>query len=398
MGCSLAAFAQKDFRPGYIITLEGDTLRGQIRDRSDARNSRSVIFKQGQEALVKEYEPAEVMGFGIEDQKLFLPERVPIIKVTPVGSDTTWQVVFLQQLVTGPISLFYLKTAGEPDRFFLRRANGRFSELESRKQIVEVNGKHYQKTLNFYQDTLRAIFAACPQVAEQAAKAEFTLGQLSKAFVAYNQCADPKEQVTVSETATRKTVVLGSATLGYAIGSTRSSGEQTLLNSPTGKKGPSGGVAINILNTGFSKNFSLQFGLDYTNKGAVGHHYTYSNSTTPTTTTIDMQVVNFSTIIRFNTAIGKLKHYIGAGPTAGYVLNYNDAYQYGNHVGVFPNTKAEYGLASEAAILFPLKANQGVALSLRYERTRISFNFTNRGEYYNHYFRLGVGYWFSSRQ
>ncbi len=395
LSSSFGAYAQKSVLPGYVITQAGDTLKGQVRDRSDARNNLSVEFESN--AGVTIYTPEQLKGYGINGQKKYTSTNITTLTYLPEGgTDTTRSVVFLQQLVEGPVSLYFLKTNREPDRFYLERGPGNFSELVKDKRIVKKHGVPHQRTLNFYQDTLRQVFAACPDLAKKTSQLDFVVQDLSKAFMKYNACIQQEGKMFVSVTATRKTLVQASLTLGYAQGRTHYVESGSTLGDYKSQNGVSGGVGFNFSNPAFSKRFSIQAGLDYTRKGVEG--YLNSANSSPNRlllTTIDMECLNSSLMLKLNTHKGPVQPYLGAGLTVGYVLNHETAYLYGRRKDFFPITKTEYGFVAETGARIPLSKRQGFLVSLRYDDTRISFNFSKRGEYYNRYLRLGVGYYFS---
>ncbi|WP_192822651.1 outer membrane beta-barrel protein [Rufibacter sp. LB8] len=396
---SFLTMAQKNARPGYIITLEQDTLRGQVLDFTDARNSLAVSFQATNTANFKEYKAEELKGFGVTGQKKYLAQKVVHVAQLPEGKvDSTYQVVFLQELVKGPVSLYYLKTASAHDRFFLMRQEGQFTEIEKRRLKIKQGNALYSKTYNLYQDSLKTLFAGCPDLAAKANKVQYTVKNMSKAFIAYNACAHPSNQTFVSEIVSKKTVVVPSVTVGYGKSTVNVSEEgEQFFTDPKGTNSFSGGVAVNIFNANVSKKFSLQIGADYSKKGANAL-YSYRNSGVENTAgnSIRLECLDFSVLLKFNTKIGPIRPFIGAGPMVGYIINNGKTFKQGNiYLDPF-DSKTEYGLAAETGFLLPVLSNSGLQFSLRYEGARVSYNFTNRGEYYSHFVRLGVGFWFST--
>jgi hypothetical protein len=73
---------KKDYSPGYIISLEGDTIKGWIKDRSSGTfielYSR-IRFKDANSALKKKYSPEQILGYACNDQ---VYESVPIYEET----------------------------------------------------------------------------------------------------------------------------------------------------------------------------------------------------------------------------------------------------------------------------------------------------------------------------
>jgi hypothetical protein len=71
---------KKDYSPGYIITLEGDTLDGYIKDRSSGTFTElyaRIRFKDGKTPFRKKYGPDQIRGYKCNDQ---IYESVPVFE------------------------------------------------------------------------------------------------------------------------------------------------------------------------------------------------------------------------------------------------------------------------------------------------------------------------------
>jgi hypothetical protein len=95
---SVCATAQIRLYEGYVVTNEGDTLRGKIEDWGPSSNSQVVSFVKAGQKRPTAYYPPQVRGFffhgsGYESKKI----------VTPAGEH---REVFLKILVKGKLSLY----------------------------------------------------------------------------------------------------------------------------------------------------------------------------------------------------------------------------------------------------------------------------------------------------
>lgn len=62
---------KKGYTPGYIINLEGETVTGQVKDRSTGTFMdlyKQIRFKPDHGGLRKKYGPDEILGYGYDDQ------------------------------------------------------------------------------------------------------------------------------------------------------------------------------------------------------------------------------------------------------------------------------------------------------------------------------------------
>jgi hypothetical protein len=87
----LYSYPRTDFRSGYIINLENDTVFGRVDHRLISRNFRLCRF-QSPDGVITEYIPAQISGFGFDDGS-FYTSRV---------LDT----LFAEVLISGEMSLY----------------------------------------------------------------------------------------------------------------------------------------------------------------------------------------------------------------------------------------------------------------------------------------------------
>jgi len=61
---SFAVCAQNAFEPGYIVALSGDTVTGQIAFNTENALTQGVLFRVGNNASGRTWQPAEIAAFG----------------------------------------------------------------------------------------------------------------------------------------------------------------------------------------------------------------------------------------------------------------------------------------------------------------------------------------------
>jgi len=61
------------YEPGYIVTLEHDTIQGYIyvKDRDDIRTK--IMFKHNENDIPNTYYPEDILGFKLNNGELFRP-------------------------------------------------------------------------------------------------------------------------------------------------------------------------------------------------------------------------------------------------------------------------------------------------------------------------------------
>lgn len=160
-------FAQGDFRNGYIITLEKDTIQGQLEYRSNARNYESCLFKSSEGEV--EYHSEQILGFRYENDKFFSSRIV-------MGT-------FVEVLVLGDISLY------KADSKFIVEKDSAYYDLQSEVQMVEIDGIKGAKDVSKWRGILTYLISDCLKnpgaIVENTRLEEMSLIRL---IVKYNKC------------------------------------------------------------------------------------------------------------------------------------------------------------------------------------------------------------------
>ena len=93
-------YGQDNFKRGYIITHENDTISGWIDFRTDAQNMSVCKFKTEESGKDRSYLPGEIFGYRFDREgKFYVSRNVPI--------NDMQRTVFLEYLVQGIKNLYY---------------------------------------------------------------------------------------------------------------------------------------------------------------------------------------------------------------------------------------------------------------------------------------------------
>lgn len=174
--------AQTNFRPGYVLPLTGDTLRGEVDLRDNRVSAQRCRFRANAEATVTTYTPAELRGYGLKaDHKQYRAFSVSSAPTAP-------QLYFLEILVDGPAALYFLRDAQQNESFYVVSPNTALTQLERTTARVVRNGQIYSEQNNLYRTTLVAALAGCPQAQSQLPNLLFQESSLRKVVAQYNSC------------------------------------------------------------------------------------------------------------------------------------------------------------------------------------------------------------------
>lgn len=153
--------AQSNYKPGYVVTSKGDTIKGFIDYREWDRTPSDVNFKKdAADNEAKKYLPADIAGFGItglESYRIYtghisMDPTAPDKVKTEAERDTSFRVatVFMKELEKGPKVALYSYKDDIKERFFAGDAPG----FEPKELIFRVTRT---TTENTFQKQLSAL-------------------------------------------------------------------------------------------------------------------------------------------------------------------------------------------------------------------------------------------------
>ncbi len=135
-------FAQSNYKPGYIVALNGDTIKGYINYREWDKNPSNVNFKRSlNESHVEEFNVKNCLAFSITDREDFRSYTVHIsqdqVDMSNIkqGVDTSYveNAVLLRVLISGKnITLFSYTDNIKTRYYFLANSESRPEELAYR--------------------------------------------------------------------------------------------------------------------------------------------------------------------------------------------------------------------------------------------------------------------------
>ncbi len=122
--------AQSDFRVGFLVKKNGDTLRGKIDYRGDMLMKNTCRFRAQNSISVTDFTPDELMAFRFEDSKYF------------ISKEWEGKKIFLEYLINAKVNIYYYRN-GEGDHYLIEKEGERMSEFQKEEEIVVRNGVRY---------------------------------------------------------------------------------------------------------------------------------------------------------------------------------------------------------------------------------------------------------------
>lgn len=163
---TLGLSAQTNFQPGYYISMQFDTIYGEIDNRGDQRNCHLCSFRPGAGMEAVFFNPGDIHAYRFSDGgKYYISKEVDI--------NEEEQTVFLEFLVNGITKLYYYRGVGM-NKYYLESAEGLFTELTNDWIEFEKDGLRYGRYTNLFVGQMKASFGDCPEIQPRVEQAKFS--------------------------------------------------------------------------------------------------------------------------------------------------------------------------------------------------------------------------------
>ncbi len=164
----------QDFTSGYVITIKGDTLKGQIYQSQNQENYLRInTFLDAYPDTPIQYTPTSIREYGLKDGSIY---RSFTLDRTLNPSDIS--PIFLKVLIErgGDLSLLVFRNAEDQEFYFLETRDG---------NVVYIPQNNYRTFLNDYAPNCEEEFSKT-----NFSKLQYTTRDLSKYVNTYNRCFD----------------------------------------------------------------------------------------------------------------------------------------------------------------------------------------------------------------
>jgi hypothetical protein len=226
----ILSIAQSNYKPGYVINLKGDTLRGYINYREWGQNPKSIDFKSDLNTKAQLMGIADIKGFEITGfevyQKYVVKASMDIADLphaSTTGADTTTKTgaAFLRVLQTGKNITLYSYDDDIKNRFYVKDNNMAVPLELIYKVYFEKDDSRNLITKTTYKGQLIAIASALNLngVQAQIERTDYNTADLSKIISKINE--DSKKSLkdaSLNKTSSVRFFIgagLNSSTLNY---------------------------------------------------------------------------------------------------------------------------------------------------------------------------------------
>ena len=303
----LKNFSQTDFRPGYYITLENDTVYGLIDYRGEIRNSRFCEYKKDRNSESKRITPEEIKAYKFFNDKYY------ISKIIDYKDQKT--PVFLEILVDGISDLYFMRDT-ERDMYFIEKEDGTLYKLVRKISTNYEEGKGTTIKESFeYIGLLKLAFVDCWDIQPQLDNAMLSHKSLIDITETYHDYMCDDEKCIVYEKILPAVKFQLSPVIGYGI---------TTLNIKEGFYSkfeydacisPIFGIHLNVLLPRTNEKISFETEIIFKDESFYGTYNNYYELF------VKMKKVEPSVGIKYNFPKGKVRPTLSAGGFGAYLLN-----------------------------------------------------------------------------
>ncbi|MBN2774057.1 MAG: hypothetical protein JXR31_07390 [Prolixibacteraceae bacterium] len=192
---NINVYPQTDFRPGYIITNQHDTITGFIDYRGDIRNCRICAFKSNESSDPVEYLPGEIFSYRFTKSKYYISKEFEIDSVKTNG--------FVEYIIDGIVDLYYYAT-NNASYYLIEQEDHTIIQLDKVNKNVRFGetSKNYVFEYKKYIGKLKYIFSQYPELFPEIDKTSLnhrSLASITKKYHEYvcddDQCIDYTKKI-----------------------------------------------------------------------------------------------------------------------------------------------------------------------------------------------------------
>ncbi|NQU85341.1 MAG: hypothetical protein HQ541_06230 [Mariniphaga sp.] len=247
--------AQTDFRKGYIITTERDTIQGLIDYQSEIKNCKICVFKNDMDTQPLSLSPEDILAYRYNNEKLYVRKEI--------NNDSITKLVFIEFIVNGIIDLFfYADISGS--FYFIEEGNGTLNYLKIENKIASnLNNKNKNYYFNFkeYIGILKIVFKDNPELYPLIEHTKLNHQSLVKLLNKYHNINRSKENYELY--VKKIQIVKIGLSLFTSLNSNKINVYEGKFDVPYEKEYyPTFGITADVMFPKFSNNFSLQLSGD----------------------------------------------------------------------------------------------------------------------------------------
>lgn len=198
--------SQSDFKPGFIISHEMDTMNVLINNAGETDNCKKCVFKENEKGDKKTFGPGDIYGYRFLDGKYYISMEITIKEKT--------EKVFLEYLVDGMVDVFCY-THFNGTSYYIKKEGEELTELSQYEKTIYKDGTEYTIVNKPYVGHLNVLFIDAPETKKDIEKVSLNRNSLISISEKYHyEVCDDRGCVVYKKKLPKKLFSIGPA-LGY---------------------------------------------------------------------------------------------------------------------------------------------------------------------------------------
>ncbi|MGC3943756.1 MAG: outer membrane beta-barrel protein [Chryseolinea sp.] len=171
----IPAFSQADYRNGFVITQNRDSISGLVNFRDGGKSYSNCDFKKSADAAVTSYGPKDLIAYGFVGDKRF--------ETKTIKDGDKEEAYFLELVAHGKMRLYQMR-----DRYWVQKDGAELIELENNTKDQYVDGQRVLRSDNKHIATMNMLMTDCADASDLVRNLKMEKRSLTKAVNGYNKC------------------------------------------------------------------------------------------------------------------------------------------------------------------------------------------------------------------
>lgn len=322
------AICNENYQPGYIITLNKDTLHGYIDYKNWGKNPSIISFKEISNGSKINYTPLSIREFGVANEtyvSAMVEDEISSLNLNELNYSSEPQInidtVFLQALIIGTKSLYLNNDKRGREQLYIKQDSA-YELLIYKKYLIEKDGGPFETENKGYQNQLAEYLSDYAEIEDKLKNIKYDHNDLQKVFYSYYKnvpgniaYAKKKDKLLVEFR-----LLLGGTLTSLTF---KSSNHPSLVDADYSKSlNFAGGISLDVLMPRNFKKWSLNNELIYTSYKINGSINEYSNPDDYkiTNTTFGYSYIKLINTLRYKFSMKNFSMYINGGISNGYAV------------------------------------------------------------------------------
>jgi len=362
IGHTPALKAEGLYRPGCIITLSNDTVKGYLQYRQINAYTK-CRFKKTEKDKYIEYKPEEIQGYLFEGERKFF-----ISKNTPLENGE--KKLFLQYLIKGKANIYFM--SDDMEHYYIETEKTGLLELSQRPQLTTRDDGYTVYKTELYVGKLKIALDDCPEIYDLIDKSALNPKSLINVAKEYHNKVCNTEQCIIFERQVKPAKVIFTPMAGITFNKFKFGKSYTDYSFSQVI-----GCKISLENSILSREYiAIQTGMFLQRYGSYSiHHFNTGYSTMPAGTifnsSINTLAIKVPIIFTYTLTNTKLKPFIGGGVIN--ILTFSDNRDFtvrvNNYYKADKFSLYQLGLSALSGIKYSINPHHDLVLDINYEYT-----------------------------